>query len=134
MKKFKLWKFVLLLVLMFLAGGVVGSVVTGYVGKRALAGAFDFDRWPDGMIGELEKNMTLTADQKVEIRAIGERLAARMKSTLDEAIADSGRVIVDAQREVDAVLKPEQQIIHARMIAEFRQGLKEGLGVALPDE
>ena len=134
MKKFKLWKSVLLLVLVFLAGGVTGSLITAYVGKRTLANAFDFSRWPDGMIRGLEKNMTLTPEQEAKIRLVGEHLATRMKSTLDGAIAESGLIIVDVQREVDAVLTPEQKTIHARMKAEFRDALKNGLGVTLPVE
>ena len=130
----KLWKTILLLVLVFLAGGVAGSLVTDYAGKRAFARAFDFDRWPDGMIHGLESRMTLTADQKAKLRVIGEQLATEMKRTLDGAIADSGRIIVDTQREVDLVLTPEQRVIHAQMKADFRKGLKEGLGVTLPDK
>jgi hypothetical protein len=134
MTKFKLWKSIVLFVLVFLAGGVAGSLITDYVGRRAFARAFDFDRWPDGMIHGLESRMTLTADQKVKLRVIGEQLAKQMKGTLDGAIADSGRTIVDAQREVDTVLTPEQRVIHAQMKAEFRKGLKEGMGVTLPEE
>ncbi len=134
MIKPKLWKSILLLVLVFLAGGVTGGLVTDYVGKRALARAFDFDRLPDGLLHELERNMTLTPDQKPKLRAIGEQLAKRMKTTLDGAIAGSGRAIVDAQHEIDLLLTSEQKVIHARMKADFRKGLKEGLGVTLPEE
>jgi hypothetical protein len=134
MTRIKHWKSILLFVLVFLAGGVAGSLITDYVGKRAFARAFDFDRWPDGMIHGLESQMTLTADQKVKLRVIGEELAKEMKGTLDGAIADSGRIIVDTQREVDLVLTPEQRIVHARMKSDFRKGLKEGLGVTLPEQ
>ncbi len=134
MTRFKHWKIIVLFVLVFLAGGVAGSLITDYVGKRVFARAFDFDRWPDGMIHGLESRMTLTADQKVKLRVIGEQLAAQMKGTLEGAIAESGRIIVDTQREVDAVLTPEQRVIHAQMKAEFRKGLKDGMGVTLPDQ
>jgi len=134
MIRFKHWKSIVLFVLVFFAGGVVGGLITDYVGKRAFVRAFDFERWPDGMIHGLESKMTLTVDQKAKLRVIGERLATRMKSTLDGAIADSGRVIVDAQREVDLVLTPEQRVVHAQMKADFRKGLKDGLGVTLPEE
>lgn len=134
MKKFKLWKIVLLLVLVFLAGGIAGSVVTNLIIKRALTQAFDFDRWPDGMVKVLEENMDLSDEQKIELRAIGTRMASQIKGTLEGAVASSGEIIVESQREVDAVLNPEQRIIHARMKAEFRRHLKEDLGVTLPEE
>ncbi len=134
MNKPTLWKSILLLLLVFIAGGVAGSLITGYLGKRALARAFDFSLWPDGMIQGLEQEMTLTAEQKVKLREIGGRLAERMQSTLDAALASSGRIIVDTQREVDAVLDQEQRLIHARMKAELREGLKQGLGVTLPED
>lgn len=134
MNKRKIWKSALLLLLVFLAGGVTGSVVTNYVGKIMLARAFDFNRWPDAMVKVLQDKMELTAEQQQEVRKIGEDLARKMKSTLDNAVADSGRIIVDAQREIDAVLTPDQRKIHAEMKAEFRQHLKDGLGITLPKE
>lgn len=134
MNKPKLWKIVLLLLLVFVAGGVAGSLVTGHFAKKALARAFDFSLWPEGMIHGLENEMTLTDGQKAALLAIGERLAGRMQTTLNSALAESGRAIVDAQREIDAVLDADQKVIHARMKADFRKGLKEGLGVTLPEE
>lgn len=134
MKPFKLWKIILLLVLVFLAGGIAGSVVTHVVLKQMLSQAFDFDRWPDGMVKVLEDNMELSGEQKAELHAIGTRMASRLQGALDGAIANSGSIIVETQREVDAVLTPEQRLIHARMKADFRKHLKEDLGVTLPDE
>ncbi|HAV64510.1 MAG TPA: hypothetical protein DCY13_19345 [Verrucomicrobiales bacterium] len=133
MKPLKRWQGILVLILVFLAGGVAGSLLTDYTGKRALARAFDFDRWPDGMLRGLKREMTLTQDQEGRLRVIGERMAERMKSTLKTAVADSGQIIVETQREIDAVLDEQQQAIHARMKEKFRKGLKEGLGVTLPE-
>lgn len=134
MNTLKVWKMVLLLVLVFLAGGVTGSVVTSFLGKRALARAFNFDLWPDGIVRALEERMTLSAGQKTKVQEIGEDLAKKMKNTLNNAIAESGRIIVDAQQQIDQVLTPEQRIIHAQMKEEFRTHLKEGLNVTLPPE
>lgn len=134
MKKSNLWKSILALGLVFVAGGVAGSIVTDYVGRRALAQAFDFNSWPDGLVHVLEGKMQLTPNQKTRLHAIGEQLAGKMKATLDQAIADSGTAVVDAQRKIDQVLTPEQRKIHAEMKAEFRSHLKERLGIELPPE
>lgn len=134
MNKRKIWKSALLLVLVFLAGGVTGSVVTNYVGKIMLARAFDFNRWPDTLVSVLGEKMELSADQKQKIHAIGEDLAKQIKATLDKAVNDSGHIIVATQHRVDEVLTPDQRKIHAQMKEEFRQHLKDDLGFTLPEE
>lgn len=134
MNKRKIWKSALLLLLVFLAGGVTGSVVTNYVGKIMLARAFDFNRWPDTLVSVLSEKMELTDEQKQKIRIIGEDLAKQMQATLDKAVSDSGHIIVATQHRVDEVLTPDQRKIHAEMKAEFRQHLNDGLGVTLPED
>jgi hypothetical protein len=134
MKLSSTWKSIVLGVLLFGAGGVVGSVVTHQFIKHALTQAFDFDAWPDGIVRTLDDKLTLTGDQKSRIRAISEAMAGQLKATLKNSLNDSGRIIVHAQHQIDDVLTPEQRTIHAEMKARFRASLKEGLGFTLPDE
>lgn len=134
MKPFSRWKFVGLLILVFAAGTVTGAVGCHWFTKRAFAAAFDFDRWPDRGVRLLDDRLRLTPEQKPRIRAIQERLARRMKDHFQSSLIGSGRLLLEAGREVHAELTPEQQAIHTEMGREMREAFRRHLHIDLPDD
>lgn len=128
------WKNALLLVLVFVAGGVAGGVVTHQRLQRALADAFDFDQWPDRGTEMLTSKLKLTAEQQPRIHAIQENVAGQLKQKFRQTMIEVGRVVIEAGRAVDQELTPEQRAIHAEMKREMRAAFKEHFDITLPEE
>lgn len=128
------WKNGLLLVLVFVAGGVAGGIVTHQRLKQAVADAFDFDQWPDRGTALLTSKLNLTPEQQPKIRIIQEDVAGRLKEKFRQTMIDVGRVVIEAGRAVDQELAPEQRAIHAEMKREMRAAFKEHFDITLPEE
>lgn len=134
MKIAKLWKQLLLLALVFVAGGVIGGMVTNYRMKQALADAFDFDQWPDRGTEMLTAKLKLTPEQQPKIRAIQEEVAGQMKQQFRHTMIEVGRIVVEAGHSVDRELTPEQRAIHDGMKREMRAAFKKHFDITLPEE
>lgn len=134
MKPMARWKLVGLLLLVFAAGGVCGGLVTHYSMKRALAATFDFERWPDRAVRFLDQRLGLSTEQEVEVRAIQERLAERMKQIFRASLTESGETLLSAGREIDEILTPDQRVIHAELKDELRAGFRRHFNLELPAE
>jgi hypothetical protein len=134
MKPVLRWKILLVLLLVFVAGGVTGSVATYLFTKRALEAAFDFDRWPDRGMQILDARLALDPGQKIRIRLIQERLAQRMKEHFHGSLRESGRILLRAADEIDGELTAEQRMIHAEMRLELRAGFRRHFEIELVDE
>jgi Spy/CpxP family protein refolding chaperone len=128
------WKNALLLVLVFVAGGVAGGIVTHQRFKQAVADAFDFDKWPDRGTEMLTSKLKLTAEQQPKIHAIQEDVAGKLKEKFRLTMIEVGRVVVEAGRAVDQELTPEQRAIHDEMKREMRAAFKEHFDITLPEE
>jgi uncharacterized membrane protein len=134
MKPAKPWKQVLLLLLVFVAGGVTGGYVTHYRTKQALAAAFDFDKWPDRGTELLTEKLKLTPEQRPKIRATQEVIAGQLKEQFHQTMVQVGRYLVEAGRAVDQELTPEQRKIHDEMKREMRAAFKKHFDITLPEE
>lgn len=134
MKPAKPWKQVLLLLLVFVAGGVTGGIVTHYRTKLAFADAFDFDKWPDRGTEMLTRKLKLTPEQQPKIRATQEVIARQLKEQFHRTMVQVGRYLVEAGRAVDQELTPEQQALHSEMKRELRAAFKKHFDITLPEE
>ena len=132
MKRRFRWQLVAVLVLVFLAGGVAGSMTTVVLLKRGLVQGLKFEHWTDAVMRTLRKDLQLTLEQEPRVRALVETTGRQLKATLDEGIAESGRIVVELGRNLDRELTPEQRPIRQRKEDEFRQRLKEDLEIELP--
>jgi len=128
------WKSGLLLVLVFVAGGVAGGIVTQQRLKQAVADAFDFDKWPDRGTEMLTSKLKLTPEQRPKIRAIQEDVARKLKEKFRQTMIEVGRVVIEAGRAVDQELTPDQRTIHGEMKREMRAAFKEHFDITLPEE
>ena len=134
MKTTRLWKNILLLGLVFVAGGVAGGVVTHIYLQRALREAFDFDHLPDRAMKVLDERLILKPEQEPRIRAHVTNMAARMKAHFRAAMMETGQMVIATGRLVDQELTAEQRAIHAEMKREFREGMQKGMNITLPEE
>jgi DNA-directed RNA polymerase subunit H (RpoH/RPB5) len=128
------WKNALLLVLVFVAGGVAGGIVTHQRLKQALADAFDFDKWPDRGTEMLTSKLSLTPEQRPKIRAIQEDVAGKLKERFRGTMIEVGRDVMEAGRAVDQELTPEQRVVHEEMKREVRAAFKQHFDITLPEE
>jgi len=133
MKVPKHWKAVVVLALAFVAGGVVGSVLTVVHFKQSFERALSTD-WTEEVMQTMTKDLNLTAEQQPRIRAIVEDTTRQLKDSFGVAIGESATNLVSAYRLIQKELSPEQQIIHRRKHEEFRAGLKKALNIDLPPE
>jgi hypothetical protein len=125
---------VVLLLLVFGAGGVVGGISTHVFMKRAMSEAFDFDRWPDRGVRMLDERLGLTEEQRIRVRQVQERLAQRMKTHFKGSLEEAGAILMQAAREVDVELTVEQRMIHGAMIEEMREAFKKHFDIELSEE
>lgn len=134
MKLPPLLKNVIVLALVFFAGGVAGGLFAHQRISRALADAFDFDKWPDRGTEMLTGRLKLTPEQQPKIRAVQEVVAGRLKEEFRQTLVEVGRVVVEAGREVDRELTPDQRKIHDEMKREMRAAFKEHFDLTLPED
>lgn len=132
MKRRFRWQLVAVLVLVFLAGGVAGSMTTVVLLKRGLVQGLKFEHWTDAVMRTLRKDLQLTPEQEPRVRALVEATGRELKATLDEGIAKSGHIVVELGRALDRELTPEQRVIRHQREEEFRERLKQDLEIELP--
>jgi len=126
------WKTILALVLVFIAGGVMGSVLTTFHFKRAFEQGFRVERWTAMTMDFLQKKLKLTPEQQPRVRAIVEDTMQQFRSSFGQAIAESGTNVVASWRRTEQVLTPEQRTIYRRENEKFREGLKAKFNIDLP--
>jgi Spy/CpxP family protein refolding chaperone len=134
MKTLKHWKAILVLVLVFSAGAVTGSVLTVVHFKRAFERGLNVENWTAEAMKFMQKELNLTAEQQPKIRAILEDTGRQFKGSFGQAIRESGTNMVSSWHRIDQELTPEQRVIHQRKCQEFREGLKKALKIELPPQ
>lgn len=132
MNIFRNWRVVLAIVLVFVAGTVVGSVLTVVHFKHAFERGFKVEHWTSETMKVLKKDLKLTPEQEPKIRAIVDETGQEFVQTFGQAIRVSGTNLVLSWRRIDQILTPDQRIIHEQKCDEFRQKVKKGLKVDLP--
>lgn len=134
MKFLRHWKLLLVLMLVFGAGTVTGTVLTHLGFKHAFERGFQFQNWTAGAMNVLQKKLNLTPEQQPKVRAIVEDTGQQIKASLGRTIQESGGIMVRSWRRMDQELTPEQRVIHQRLCQEFRDRLKQKLSIDLPEE
>jgi Spy/CpxP family protein refolding chaperone len=134
MNMFKHWKVILVLILVFAAGGVTGSVVTMLQLKRNFEHGFDVESKTTKEMQELQKELNLTAEQRPKILAILLDSGHKFESNFGLAMRESGTNIVESWKLIEKELTPEQRGIFQRRCQKFREGMKNNLKVDLPPE
>jgi Spy/CpxP family protein refolding chaperone len=122
------WKLTLLLVGIFLAGAVTGGMVTkGYL-RKEIAKRFAPEQMGKDRLAKLTKRLDLTPEQVEQIKPILQRDTAELIRTVRTSFAESRRIATRMDREISAVLTPEQKAKFDKMIQERRQNVRRMFG------
>jgi preprotein translocase subunit SecF len=130
----KHWKVILVVVLVFAAGGVTGSVATRLQLKRNFEHGFNVESKTAKEMQELQKELNLTPEQQPKIKAIMLDSGHKFESCFGNAMRESGTNIVESWRLIEKELTSEQRVIFQRRCQKFREGMKKNLKVDLPPE
>jgi hypothetical protein len=134
MKALKHWKVILVLVLVFVAGGVIGSVATMLHFKRSFEHGFDVENKVAWIMKDLQKDLNLTPEQQPKIKAILLDTGHKFEGSFGLAMRESGTNMVAAWKQIEAELTLEQRPIFQRKCQKFREGVKKDLKLDLPPE
>ena len=132
MKFLKHWKAILVLVLVFAAGGAAGSALTVAHFRSAFIESFRAEHWVDEAMKAMNRDLSLTVDQQAPIRIIVGDTVSEFGNSFGFAIRESGTNLVAAWNRIDPILTPDQRVIHQQKIQEFRDGVKKAMQIDLP--
>jgi len=106
----KTWKLILLLVGIFLAGGVAGSFLTIRFGRNWLADRAAPAQWAEGHIRKLAERLELRPEQIEQLKPIIRRNMEDLGRLRTESVAASRAVFERMEKEIAATLTPEQRV------------------------
>src|SRR5260221_1553515 len=98
-------------VVIFVAGMLCGGLLAGKLIAAHIAKNLTFENFTKSAMGEMDKKLTLTADQKRKIETIVRSTEPEFK----EAFGEFGNILVRMHNRVHNELTPEQQKSHAKM-------------------
>jgi len=134
MNALKHWKMILVVLLVFAAGAVTGSVGTTIHFKHAFERGLKVENWIAHAMNVLQTELKLTPEQQPRIRAIVEDTGRQFQRSFGQATRESGTNLVASWRRIDQELTPEQKVIHHQMCQKFRDGVNKTLKIDLPPQ
>lgn len=120
--------------LVFVAGGVAGSLATQAVLRSAFRKSLQPETWTAAAEKKLSTRLQLTPPQQQQVHGILRGMGDEFRQIFCRALDESGFTIVQAGQRIDAILTPEQRAVHATLKARLRQRLSRDLHVELPPE
>jgi Spy/CpxP family protein refolding chaperone len=132
MNSLKHSKVILVVVLVFAAGGVTGSVGTIAYLKLKFARGFNVESKTAREMQELQKELNLTSAQQPKIKAILLDTGHKFENSFGQAIRESGTNTVESWKLIEKELTPEQRVIFQRRCQKYREEIKNTLKVDLP--
>lgn len=121
----KPWKLILLLVGIFIAGGVTGAFVTLRVGREMLANRSQPDQWAAIHLKKLSEKLELKPDQAEQILPIIRRNKDELNKVRTECQSQIKTVFERMEREITVILTPEQRPKYEKLIQEMREKAKK---------
>jgi hypothetical protein len=123
------WKLVLVFAVLFLTGGLSGSLITySVLRKQALANPTRNSRtWTDNLMQKLQRAAGLTPEQKAKIRPRVEAAVKQMQSIQIQAMQQGSDALDAALAEIETGLTPDQQ----KRLEHFRERRREFLQQAV---
>ncbi len=104
------WKLILVFAVLFLAGGVTGSLITHSLMRRQLPGMqHNSHNWTDALMQRLTRAAHLTPEQAEKFRPRIEAAVKQMQSIQIQAMQQVGDAVDAALTEIEPELNPEQQ-------------------------
>jgi Spy/CpxP family protein refolding chaperone len=132
MSSLKHWKVILVVILVFAAGGVTGSVGTVAYLKLKFARGFNMESKTAREMQELQKELSLTPEQQPKIKAILLDNGHKFESCFGHAMRESGTNTVESWKLIEKELTPDQRIIFQRRCQKYREEIRNTFKVDLP--
>ena len=121
----KPWKIVLVLLGIFIAGGVTGAFVMIRVGRQMLAHRPGPEQWAPNHLKRLVERLDLKPEQSAAIRPIVQRDMEELNRLRSESMAEAKKVMERMEREISAQLTPEQRTKFDQLNKEMRERAKK---------
>ena len=105
------WKLVLVFAVIFLIGGVSGSVITHAVLRRQMPQniTHNFHAWTENLVQRLQRIGKLTPEQTARIRPRVESAVKQMQAIQIQAMLQGSDAFDAALAEIETELNPDQQ-------------------------
>lgn len=105
------WKLISVFTILFLMGGVSGSVITSVVLRRQMSpiATRSFHAWTESLLQRLERAGKLTPEQTARIRPRMEAAVKQMQSIQTQAMLQGNDAFDAALAEIETELNPDQQ-------------------------
>lgn len=129
---FRHWKIILLMVAIFVAGAICGTVFAGGSVWRGLMRVVNFDGWTDRTVHQYQKDLKLTPDQIEKIRPVVESRRPEMLRIRNEAIGKIGHTLGQMNAEIRPLLTPEQATKFDEINKARGERLRKGLKLDQP--
>jgi len=121
----KPWKIVLVLLGIFIAGGVTGALVTFRFGRQALAHRPGPDQWAPNHLKRLAERLDLKPEQSAAIRPIVQKNMEELNRVRSESMAEAKKVMERMEQEISAQLTPDQRTKFDQLNKELRERAKK---------
>ena len=117
----KPWKLILLLMAIFLAGGVTGALIMKGFSQKMLSHRFVPDQWAPLHMRKLADRLQLQPEQVEQLRPIVRRNLEELGRLRNSCLADSRVVFERMEREVADKLTPEQRVKFEELNRQMRE-------------
>ncbi len=123
------WKLALVFAVLFLTGGLSGSVITYSVLRRHVLPnpTRNFHSWTENLMEKIQRNARLTPEQSAKIRPRVEAAVKQMQSIQVQAMQQGSDALDAALAEIEPELNPDQQ----KRLERFRERRREFLQEAI---
>lgn len=132
MNLLKHWKVILVVILVFAAGGVTGAVGTIVYLKRHFAHGFSVESKTTREMEQLQKELNLSPEQIPKIRAILLDNGHKFEDSFGLAMRESATNTVESWKLIEKELSPDQRVIFQRRCQKYREEIKNNLKIELP--
>src|SRR6202035_6127249 len=123
------WKLVLVFAVLFLTGGLSGSVITDSVLRRQTLPnpTRSFHSWSENLMQKIQRIARLTPEQSAKIRPRVEAAVKQMQSIQVQAMQQGSDALDAALAEIEPELNPDQQ----KRLEHWRERRREFLQEAI---
>ena len=123
------WKLALVFAVLFLTGGLSGSVITYSVLRRQTLPnpTRSFHSWTENLMQKIQRIARLTPEQSAKIRPRVEAAVKQMQSIQVQAMQQGSDALDAALAEIEPELNPDQQKRLERFRERRRQFLQEAI-------
>jgi hypothetical protein len=115
------WKVIIVLLGIFVAGGVTGGFITARYCKTKIMNRPVPEEWAPKTLKRISERLELTPEQQDQIRPIVRRSMEELNTVRNHSMAKTQTVVEGMQREISEKLTPEQRTKYDQFNRELRE-------------